>query len=114
MNWSTVASWIPAIVSVSGIASLLLVPAWKRKIRGDGHVSEADAASRLSDAALKLLEPARQEIDRLNRRLAEAHREINKLEAEVHSARDQVGTITKELQASREEIIRLGGGISWP
>lgn len=117
MDWKIVIAVIGIVVGAGGITGLVLIPSQKRKFQSEGHLTEADAATRLSDAALKLLEPARQEIDRLNNRLTRAEERVEQLtnsltaaQAEVSELRTQVSRATKDHAAAIEEIHRLQGG----
>lgn len=116
MDWKIIAAIVGTLLGASGIGGLLLIPSQKRKYRSEGQLTETDAATKLSDAALKLLEPARQEIDRLNNRLANAEQRVELLtealrtaQAEVAELRSQVSRATKDHAAAIEEIQRLQG-----
>lgn len=116
MDWKIVVAMAGILVGTSGITALFLIPAQKRRIRSEGQLSEADAATKLSDAALKLLEPARQEIDRLNGRLTRAEERVHQLtedlrsaQAEVADLRTQVFRATKDHASAIEEIHLLRG-----
>lgn len=86
-------------------------------MRADTSKTSADAAAVLTENALKMLEPARAEIDALEVRLKSARERVSNLEealkvsqAEVQELRNQVGAMSKELTEQREINERLQGG----
>lgn len=107
---------LTALGGLSVLASVFLVPSQIRKIRGEGKLSEADAASKLSAASIALLEPAQTELKRLSDKLKETNQQANNLrdrlqaaEAELGELRTQVSTMSKELDVALAENRRLRG-----
>jgi septal ring factor EnvC (AmiA/AmiB activator) len=94
---------------LGGLGALLMVRGQRRKLFSESHNIDADAATKLSAASLELLEPARQEIGRLEKKLTSALAQVDALQAEVGSLRSQVSTMTKDLADSHDEIRRLTG-----
>lgn len=94
---------------LGGLGALLMVRVQRRKLVSESHNIDADAATKLSAASLALLEPARQEINRLEKKLTKALEQVDALQAEVGSLRSQVSTMTKDLADSHDEIRRLTG-----
>lgn len=109
MNASVLLQWLGALGGIGGVIALMTVRAQRRKLLSESHNIDADAATKLSAASLALLEPARQEIDRLQKQLGEARAEVGALQAEVSTLRGQVSTMTKDLADSHDEIRRLTG-----
>lgn len=113
--WLTfVAAVVAAVLSGGGVTALLQVPALKRKMRSEGHLTDADAEARLTETALTLLAPARQEVERLSQRLTNAEELVDRLtndlraaHAEVASLRGQVDLMSKDLEQARAENDRL-------
>lgn len=107
------ATWVLAILGAlggaGGLVALLTVRGQRRKLLSESHSIDADAATKLSAASLELLEPARQEIGRLEKKLTSALAQVDALQAEVGSLRSQVSTMTKDLADSHDEIRRLTG-----
>lgn len=107
MNWLAFVSAVVVAALGGGVATWFLVPAQRR-------LSDADAAAKLSEAALKLLAPANEEIDRLNKRLRTADESIERLtahlrttEAEMNGLLQQVDRAKKDLDVALEENRRL-------
>lgn len=121
MNWLGIAGLIVGGGGLGWLLKAFFIPAEKRKIHALAKISEADAAEKVSEIALKLLEPARQEIDRLNTRLATADTRLATAEdlvqkltaslrsaqAEVSDLRNDIQRMTKDHTAAIEEIQRL-------
>lgn len=116
-TWLLVVAVIGGVLGgAGGIAALLIVPGQLRKLRGEGSMSEAEAESKISDAWLKLLKPAREEIGRLDTQLSRANEKLDRanfqietLTSEVSSLRGQIFTMSKDLQASHDEVRQLRG-----
>lgn len=128
MNWDIV---LRLAGGLGGLAVLIVLPwqIWKMKAEtkaGTGKTT-ADSAAVLTENALKMLEmlePAQQEIDRLEARLKSANLRandleaalkssqgrVNELEAEVQLLRNQVTVMTKEVTDLRVENSTLRGG----
>lgn len=100
---------VGALGGSAGLVSILTLRGQRRKIQAETRIIDTDAASKLSAASLALLEPARVEVDRLSRKLADASVQIDALQAEVESLRGQVSTLTKDLAASHDEVRQLRG-----
>jgi septal ring factor EnvC (AmiA/AmiB activator) len=113
--WLTFAAALVASgLGGGGVVALLKVPALKRKLRSESHLTDADAEAKLTETALTLLEPARQEVERLSQRLTNAETLVDRLtndlrsaHAEVASLRGQVDLMSKDLEQAREENDRL-------
>lgn len=114
MNWDIVLR----IAGVLGGLAVLIVLPWQiRKMKAETGKTSADAAAVLMEKALNMLEPAQQEIDRLEFRLQAANVRVASLEdalkesqAEVQSLRNQVTAMTKEVIELRTENTTLRGG----
>jgi chromosome segregation ATPase len=88
-------------------------------MKADTGKTTADSAAVLTANALKMLEmmePAQQEIDRLEARLKAANERVDRLDsalresqAEVQDLRNQVTAMTKEVIELRAENKRLQG-----
>lgn len=116
-------NWWPLVLQVAGglggitaIVALFLLPSQIRKIRSETGKTSADAAAVLTENALKMLEPAQQEINRLEARLKSANDRVTSLEAgllasqsEVQDLRNQVTGMTKEVMELRAENSTLKG-----
>jgi septal ring factor EnvC (AmiA/AmiB activator) len=120
MNWDIVLR-IAGILGGLAVASLPVVLPWQiRKSKAETGKVSADAAAVLTEKALKMLdmlEPAQQEVDRLEARLKAANDRANQLEldlqksqAEVQDLRNQVTAMTKEVIELRAENSSLKGG----
>jgi septal ring factor EnvC (AmiA/AmiB activator) len=115
MGWiSSLGPLLIALGGLGGLGAILLVPSQIRKLRSDGNLSEADAASKLSAASIALLQPAQQELARLSVRLVETSGVVDDLDsrlrasvAEVQQLRSQVAQMSKELAAAQEENASL-------
>lgn len=98
----------------------MVLPWQIRKSKAETGKVSADAAAVLTEKALKMLdmlEPAQQEVDRLEARLKAANDRANQLEldlqksqAEVQDLRNQVTAMTKEVIELRAENSSLKGG----
>jgi septal ring factor EnvC (AmiA/AmiB activator) len=98
----------------------VVLPWQIRKSKAETGKVSADAAAVLTEKALKMLdmlEPAQQEVDRLEARLKAANDRANQLEldlqksqAEVQDLRNQVTAMTKEVIELRAENSSLKGG----
>jgi cell division protein FtsB len=110
MTW--ISDLAPVFISVGGLSSLaavMLVPSQIKKIRGEGHLSEADAAAKLSNASIALLEPFRQSVTDMRTQVTQANAEVVTLKAEVASLKGQVEVMTKDLTAAHDRIRELEG-----
>lgn len=124
MNWPLVLQVAGGLGGVTALVALFLLPSQIRKVRSDAGKVDAEAAQVLTDNALKLLAPARQEIDELEKRLRSANQRANdlesalkssqgrvsELESEVQQLRNQVGVMTKEVTDLRADNEALRGG----
>jgi uncharacterized protein HemX len=100
---NTIVQWILGGGGFLGLVAFLLVPWQARKLRSESRLSDADAATRLSDSALKLLEPAQKQAQHLTEQLTAAQAKVTELETTV-------SRLTKDLTAARQEIDDLRKG----
>lgn len=99
------------------MASLPLVLPWQiRKAKAETSKTSADTAAVLTEKALKMLEPAEQQVSWLEGRLEAASVRVKNLEeallhsqAEVQDLRNQVTAMTKEVIELRAENTTLKG-----
>jgi predicted nucleic acid-binding Zn-ribbon protein len=112
MDWNIV---LQAAGALGGIAVLTL-PWQIRKMKADTGKTSADSAAVLTENALKMLEPAKQEMGWLEDRLNAARSRVTDLEealkesqAEVQDLRNQVTAMTKEVIELRTENLTLKG-----
>lgn len=116
MDWNIVLQG----AGILGGAAVLTLPWQIRKMKADTGKTTADSAAVLTANALKMLEmlePAQQEIDRLELRLKSANDRVDILDgalkesqAEVQDLRNQVTAMTKEVIELRAENSSLRGG----
>jgi septal ring factor EnvC (AmiA/AmiB activator) len=93
--------------------AVLTLPWQIKKLKADTGKTSADSAAVLTEKALKMLEmlePAQQEVDRLEARLKAANERVERLEgalkesqAEVQELRNKVAAMTKEVTELRAE-----------
>lgn len=107
MNLGEILTIVLSAGALSAVVSLLMVPAQRRKIVGEGRLSEADAAAKLSATSIALLQPAREEIARLQKDLAMAHENVSSLRIRMDNLSSEVGRLTKDLTFANAEIGRL-------
>lgn len=84
----------------------------RRKIRAEAAKTGVDANVALSNAAMSLLEPAREQIAFLHKELTEARAEGQALRQEVQQLRAQVASLDSELQGAHRDLAALQQGIS--
>jgi septal ring factor EnvC (AmiA/AmiB activator) len=111
--WQLIATVVGGGGGLAGIGALFLIPGRLRKMRSESKLSDADAAAKLSESALKLLAPAQQQATYLTQELEKAGKRADDLaeqlrasQAEAESLRVQMSQMSKELIAAREEIVR--------
>lgn len=88
---------IVSLVSGGGLVALIRARTDQKKIQAEAHKYGADAAAALSDAAIGLVEPLRQEIDRLTKR--------------VHELEGQIDNMSSRLE--RADVLLKQNGIKW-
>lgn len=118
-------SWVgdagTLLIAAGGLGTLtgvLLIPVQWRKIKSQSKVSDADAATRLSAAAVALLDPAQAEINRLESKLSHANlvmdqltKKVRELQKESEDLRGRMLKMTKDLETAYQEIATLRGGL---
>lgn len=119
MNWQTVLGVVSALGGLTALGALIFLPWQIKKMKADTGKTTADGAAVLTTNALKMLEmlePAQQEIDRLEARLVSANGRAERLDAalresqaEVQDLRNQVTAMTKEVLELRAENSTLKG-----
>lgn len=94
----TAGTLVAALGGIAGLASLLTIRVTRRKLASEGSKNEADAAKVLSDTAVSLLAPARQQVtdlqgqvEHLADQLDGAQREVRKLRLDVRALTDRLG-----------------------
>ena len=98
-----------SIGGLAGLGMLFTVRVQTKKLLSQSKDIDADAAAKLSAASQSLLEPAKREVEWLEKKLTQAREQIDALQVEVSSLRGQVSTMTKDLADSHDEIRRLTG-----
>ncbi|MFB9924883.1 hypothetical protein ACFORO_25945 [Amycolatopsis halotolerans] len=108
--------WIPVVVAflgAGGVGVLLdLVRARKqaKKITAETELTDANAADKLTGAALKLVEPLTKQLQAAEDRCGRLNDQLQAAQAEVQQLRTQVELLTKDVAAKQSEIDRLRGG----
>ncbi len=98
MDWvAIVTSIIAALGGITGITGVVLVLSQRRKIR-------ADAAEVITDSALGLVGPYREELDRVRAETAEARAEAQEARQEARRAREAMSRARDEAQQLAETI----------
>lgn len=94
----TMSDWVPVFVAIiaaiPGFAALVISA---RKERAVAQKEEGDAASRLSEAALKLIEPYQLEVKRLSDK-------VTHLEAQLDKYRKENARLEKEVAELRHQL----------
>lgn len=107
---------LAGVGGLAGLVALLLVRASRRKLVAEGKKNEADAAKVLSETAVSLLAPAKEQIAQLQMELASAKADAKVLaeqlrdakaglenaQAEIQGLRNQVSEMSKDLAEQRE------------
>lgn len=119
MDWKIVLQVVSALGGVTVLTALVFIPWQIRKLKAETGKTTADGAAVLTANALKMLEmlePAQQEIDRLEARLQLANGRLDAVnaalresQAEVQDLRNQVTAMTKEVIQLRDENSTLKG-----
>lgn len=111
-------AWLQALIALGGFAGLgsfFTIGIQRKKLLSESRLSEADAAARVSDTALKLLAPAQEQLERLQRQLREANERSERLASDLLQARADAADLRCELDSARNEIhalrARLAGGL---
>lgn len=114
---SVVVQVITLIGACAGLSSPFYIRWQRKKLASEANVLDADAASKLSAAALELLQPAQEQARYLNSELGKANQEVARLrtaleesQAEATSLRTQMSQMGKEIARQQEEINELRGG----
>ena len=118
MGWlKDIAPLLIALGGLGGLAAVLLVPAQIRKYRSEGNLSDADAASKISAASVAMLEPAQNEMKRLEERLKKQNVRADQLKLKADELQSKLDSTTAELQTLRnvvsamsKELAELKGG----
>lgn len=110
----TILNWSGVLGGAAGLTTLVTVRAQRRKLLSESKSVDADAAAKLSEAAVELLEPARRQVKDMEAQLDRATDRISRLEealssahAEASTLRGQLADMTKDLRAAHDEIRRL-------
>jgi septal ring factor EnvC (AmiA/AmiB activator) len=83
----------------------------RRKLRAEAAKTGVDANVALSNAAMALLEPAREQIAFLHSELTAARAEGKALRLEVNQLREQVASLDCELQTAHRDLNALQQGL---
>lgn len=116
-TWEIVAYVVGAIGGLGGpIVGVLMIPAKIKKLTAQGSLTDAKTQDLLSDAAMDILKPAREEVERLSNRLRSAEDRADSLAAKFREAlveldqlRTDVRTLSRDLSTAHAENERLRG-----
>jgi len=89
-----IGQWITGFLGVVSISGLVMV----YRARGENRKTNAEASSVTVDTSLKLLEPLREEIGRLTKRLSDAEEEVTRLRDEAYRLRCEAARCREQLE----------------
>ena len=117
MNWGAIILAAGGLIGgATGVVSLLTIRGQRRKLLSESKNIDADAATKLSEAAVELLEPARKQVkdmqaqlDRASKRIGDLEQALEGAQSEVTTLKGQLADMTKDLRTAHDEIRRLSG-----
>lgn len=101
------AGLVTAIGGGSGIAALLLVSSQRRKARSEGNKNEADGAQAISNAAVGLLKPLEERIDRAETENRTLTTRLTRADARIESQQQTLTGLRVDVRELRSLLRRV-------
>ncbi|MDR6117282.1 gas vesicle protein [Aeromicrobium sp. SORGH_AS981] len=93
-----------------GLATLILAPRQRRKLKAETDATDADAAKVITDTAMQLLNPLREQVAATQTQLEETQTQLDatrtqldETQTELAGTRAEAAALTRELACIREE-----------
>lgn len=110
MDVQTIVLLIGTIGGVVSTAMLVYnAKAQKKKLTNESGKISADAAAVISNSAVALLEPMRQQITDLEQRLSSANRRAGDLERQLNTTTKDLRHTTRQLNIAMDRVEELEG-----
>jgi hypothetical protein len=103
------AQLVALLGTLGGMVALFKVGPDRRKLTAEAAKTGAEASKILTDAAVSMFGPAREQVGFLGAELAESRRENQQLRAEMGELRDEVKALRADLSAAQIELGVLRG-----